>query len=160
MAGIDGILSPEFTENDGISLTNASGMYSPSLSEHCLLSCLYFAKDVDRWKRNQKMRKWEQYDVTQISGATLGVIGYGDIGKSSARKAKAMGMKVIAQRRRPELFEGDGIADQMFGPGQAPITLERKRMYLGEKQEEKSGDGGDGEMSFCVFQPRCVWWAF
>lgn len=66
MAGMDGILSPEFTENDGISLTNASGMYSPSLSEHCLLSCLYFAKDVDRWKRNQKMRKWEQYDVTQV----------------------------------------------------------------------------------------------
>ena len=49
------------------------------------------------------------------------MIGYGDIGQASARKAKAMGIKVIAQRRRPELSAGDGIADQVFGPGQVRL---------------------------------------
>ncbi|CAN0529205.1 unnamed protein product [Laminaria digitata] len=66
----------------------------------------------------------------KISGATLGVIGYGDIGKSSARKAKAMGMKVIAQRRRPELSEGDGIVDQMFGPGQVGDVIAKSDYIL------------------------------
>lgn len=54
----------------------------------------------------------------QVSGTTLGVIGYGDIGRAAAVKAKAMGMNVIAQRRRPELSQGDGIADQVLGAGQ------------------------------------------
>lgn len=54
----------------------------------------------------------------QIKGATLGVIGYGDIGQTAARKAKAMGMNIIGQRRRPELSQGDGIADEVLGVGQ------------------------------------------
>lgn len=53
-----------------------------------------------------------------MSGTTLGVIGYGDIGQAAAVKAKAMGMKVIAQRRRPELSQGDGVADQVLGAGE------------------------------------------
>lgn len=56
--------------------------------------------------------------IPQMSGTTLGVIGYGDIGRAAAVKAKAMGMKIIAQRRRPELSQGDGIADQVLGAGQ------------------------------------------
>ena len=51
-------------------------------------------------------------------GATLGVIGYGDIGQACARKAKAVGMKIIGQRRRPELSHGDGVADEVLGAGQ------------------------------------------
>lgn len=54
----------------------------------------------------------------QIRGKTLGVIGYGDIGQTAARMAKGMGMKIIGQRRRPELSANDGIADEVFGPGQ------------------------------------------
>lgn len=31
-----------------------------------MLSCLYFAKDVDRWKRNQRERKWDQFCVSEV----------------------------------------------------------------------------------------------
>lgn len=54
----------------------------------------------------------------QISRATLGVVGYGDIGQACARKAKALGMKIIAQRKRPELSRGDGVADEVLGVDQ------------------------------------------
>ena len=53
-----------------------------------------------------------------MQGTTLGIIGYGDIGQAAAVKAKAMGMKIVAQRRRPELSSGDGIADEVLGAGQ------------------------------------------
>lgn len=69
--------------------------------------------------------------VRKIAGTTLGVIGYGDIGQEAARKAKAMGMKVIAQRRRPELSEGDGVADEVFGVGQ---VRRGKRRFSGRKR--------------------------
>lgn len=62
----------------------------------------------------------------KVSGSTLGVIGYGDIGQAAARKAKAMGMKIVAQRRRPELSQGDGIADEVLGVGQVAKALLRQ----------------------------------
>ncbi|CAN0010287.1 unnamed protein product, partial [Ectocarpus sp. 12 AP-2014] len=117
-AGVDSALFPDLIESDRVSLTNARGLFSSSLAEHVVLSCLYFAKDVDRWKRNQRDRKWDQFCVSEVLGATLGVIGYGDIGQAAAVKAKAMGMKIIAQRRRPELSRGDGVADEVLGAGQ------------------------------------------
>lgn len=45
---------------------NNRGLFSSSLAEHVVLSCLYFAKDVDRWKRNQRERKWDQFCVTEV----------------------------------------------------------------------------------------------
>lgn len=71
-----------------------------------LSSC--FAALANLWSRPEQ----------QVAGKTLGVIGYGDIGQSAARKAKAMGMNVVAQRRRPERSQGDGIADEVLGVGQ------------------------------------------
>lgn len=56
--------------------------------------------------------------TSQVTGTTLGVIGYGDIGQAAARKAKAMGMRIVAQRRRPELSQGDGVADEVLGADQ------------------------------------------
>jgi len=43
------------------------GLFSSSLAEYVVLSCLYFAKDVDRWKRNQRDRKWDQFCVSEVS---------------------------------------------------------------------------------------------
>lgn len=65
-AGVDSMLFPGLVENDNVFVTNARGLFSSSLAEHCVLSCLYFAKDVDRWKRNQRARKWEQFVVSEV----------------------------------------------------------------------------------------------
>ncbi|CAN0152238.1 unnamed protein product, partial [Hapterophycus canaliculatus] len=109
---------------------NNRGLFSSSLGEHVILSCLYFAKDVDRWKRNQRERKWDQFCVTEVTGTTLGVIGYGDIGQAAARRAKAMGMRIVAQRRRPELSQGDGIADEVLGADQQVGDVIEKSDYI------------------------------
>ncbi|CBN77946.1 D-isomer specific 2-hydroxyacid dehydrogenase, NAD-binding [Ectocarpus siliculosus] len=130
LVGVDAALFPALIEADDVSLTNARGLFASALAEHVVLSCLYFAKDVDRWKRNQKCRKWERYHVAEVSRTTLGIIGYGDIGRAAAVKAKAMGMKIIAQRRRPELSIGDGIVDQVFGAGQVGDVIAQSDYIL------------------------------
>ncbi|CAM9806711.1 unnamed protein product [Choristocarpus tenellus] len=119
-AGVDHLLFPELIESN-VALTNARGLFSPSLAEYAMLACLYFAKDVDRWKRQQGERKWEKFVVSEVADKTLGVLGYGDIGQACGRLAKAFGMTVLAQRRRPELSIGDGVADEVFGPDQACV---------------------------------------
>lgn len=47
-------------------LRRKRGLFSSSLAEHAVLSCLYFAKDVDRWKRNQRDRNWDQFCVSEV----------------------------------------------------------------------------------------------
>jgi phosphoglycerate dehydrogenase-like enzyme len=45
----------------------------------------------------------------------MGIVGYGDIGRSCAKLAKAFGMRVLALRRRPELSQDDELVDEIFG---------------------------------------------
>lgn len=116
-AGVDKLLFPALKASP-VPLTNSRGIYSKSLAEWGMLGMLFFAKDVRRLLRQQAAARWEQFDCVELRGQTLGVIGYGTIGQETAMRAKAFGMKIHALRRRPELFAGDPIVDQGYGPEQ------------------------------------------
>jgi phosphoglycerate dehydrogenase-like enzyme len=113
-AGLDHVMFPEL-EASTIPFTNARGVFSQSLGEFVLAATLYFAKDFPRMRRNQQAAKWEPFDVLEISKQTMGIVGYGDIGRACAWRAKAMGMRVLALRRRPELSSGDSHVDRVYG---------------------------------------------
>lgn len=55
------------------------------------------------------------FPILELRGSTLGVIGFGDIGKAAARLAVAMGMKIIGLTRQPhsreELLNGFPTSD-------------------------------------------------
>ena len=113
-AGVDHLMATRLRESD-IPVTNAKGAYSQSLGEYCIAAMLYFAKDLRRMMTSQQAGKWDVFDIDMLEGKTFGVMGYGDIGKASARRAKAFGMKVIALRRRPDKSAGDESADEIWG---------------------------------------------
>jgi phosphoglycerate dehydrogenase-like enzyme len=98
-AGVDKVLFPELNESP-VPLTNGRGAFKDGLAEFALASMLFFAKDLRRLVRNQEAGRWEQFDVVFLRGQTLGVVGYGEIGRESARLARALGMKVVAASRR------------------------------------------------------------
>jgi phosphoglycerate dehydrogenase-like enzyme len=81
-------------------MTNAKGQFSSTLAEYTLLACAYFAKDLPRLLRNKHDKNWDKYEVLELRGATMGIVGYGDIGQACAKLAKAYGMKVKALQRR------------------------------------------------------------
>jgi phosphoglycerate dehydrogenase-like enzyme len=113
-AGLDGVLFPELIASP-VPLTNGSGVFSQSLGEFVLGAVLYFAKDFARMRRNQSAGRWAPFDVEEISTQTMGIVGYGDIGRACAGRAKAMGMRVLALRRRPERSVGDDCVDRVYG---------------------------------------------
>lgn len=114
-AGLDHIICPEIMNNKEIVLTNAKGVYSSSLAEYSMGICLYFNKQIPRLLKNQQARKWDQFIMNELRGKTLGIVGYGDIGRSCAKLAKTFGMKIICLRRRPELSRNDPLVDKVVG---------------------------------------------
>lgn len=97
-AGLEGILFPALVESP-VTLTNSAGVYARSLSEFVLAGMLHFAKDVARMKRQQAAREWTCFDVDELHGRTLAVVGYGGIGRATAARARAFGMRIHALRR-------------------------------------------------------------
>ena len=112
-AGLDAILFPELIESP-IPLTNGRGSFSQSLGEWVICGALYFAKDLPRMLRAKAERRWIAFDVLELSTQTLGIVGHGDIGRAIARRAKAMGMKVLALRRDISARPGDEDIDQLY----------------------------------------------
>jgi phosphoglycerate dehydrogenase-like enzyme len=114
-AGVDKILFPELIENP-VPVTNGRGVFKDSLAEFCMASILFFAKDLRRLVSSQEAGKWEQFDVVQIRGHVLGVVGYGEIGRETARLARSLGMKVVAARRRAGLSASDRDLERAYPP--------------------------------------------
>lgn len=112
-AGLDAILCPELIESP-IPLTNGRGSFSQSLGEWVMCGALYFAKDLPRMLKAKAERRWEVFDVLELSTQTLGIVGHGDIGRAIARRAKAFGMRVLALRRDISPRPGDEDVDQLF----------------------------------------------
>jgi phosphoglycerate dehydrogenase-like enzyme len=112
-AGVDHLLFDELVQSP-LPLTNAKGVYSDSLAEFALMALLFFAKDTRRLLRQQAEARWEVFEPTELRGQTLGILGYGDIGQATARRARAFGLRVLACRRRPERSAGDPLVDEVF----------------------------------------------
>jgi phosphoglycerate dehydrogenase-like enzyme len=140
-AGLDRTLFPELIESP-VTLTNGTGVFSCSLAEFALAAILYFAKDFRRMVRNQMACVWEPFDVLPVSGRTVGIVGYGDIGRAVATRAVALGMTVLALKRHAPLTNLDPLVEQVYGPAgrmemisrcdyvvvAAPLTSETRAM--------------------------------
>jgi len=113
-AGLDGQLFPDLVEGP-VMLTNGSGVFSQPLGEWVIGAALFFAKDFRRLVRSQEAGVWDQFDCVELSKQTMGIIGYGDIGRAVARRAKALEMKVLGVRRHPDQSSGDAHVDEVYG---------------------------------------------
>jgi len=96
-----------------LAVTTASGIHATPIAEYTLASMLAYAHNLHVTMRAQMrrawMRNWEFMDtVDELRGKTLGVIGYGSIGRETARLAAAFGMTVIALKRDPAMHADPG----------------------------------------------------
>jgi phosphoglycerate dehydrogenase-like enzyme len=113
-AGVDTVLFPALVESP-VPLTNSRGVFSRSLAEFALAAVFFFAKDLARMRRSQAAGRWDPFEPEMVEGSTLGIVGYGDIGRETARAARAAGMRVLALRRQPAAG-GDDLAHEVVGP--------------------------------------------
>jgi phosphoglycerate dehydrogenase-like enzyme len=114
-AGLDRVLVPELLAHPAV-VTNGRGAFSPALAEFVLAALLFFAKDLRRLVAQQAARSWEPFDMERLEGCTVGIVGYGDIGRAVATRLRPLGVEVLALRRRPELSTDDPLVKETVSP--------------------------------------------
>jgi phosphoglycerate dehydrogenase-like enzyme len=112
-AGVENMMSPEVIASP-VPLTNSRGVFGVPLAEWTLGAMLHFSYQMRRMVRQQEAGVWESFTTEELQRRTLGIIGYGSIGRAAAERARAFGMKVAAMRRRMELFGDDPLVDHAF----------------------------------------------
>jgi D-2-hydroxyacid dehydrogenase (NADP+) len=115
--GIDKLLFPELLKSK-ILLTSSRGIHGDTVSDHIMAMILAFAKGlVPAWTCKRK-RKWCQVEVMrerfEPQEKLLGIVGFGTIGQTLARKAKAFGMKVMATKNRVKRGEKIKYVDKLL----------------------------------------------
>ena len=86
---------------DRVIVTNAAGVAASMMAEYTLGALLYFSLDLPGFRQAQSARRWVEGGVSPIEGRTLLIIGLGKTGQAIAKRAKAMGMRVLGVRARP-----------------------------------------------------------
>jgi phosphoglycerate dehydrogenase-like enzyme len=114
-AGLDRVLAPAVVAHPAV-VTNGRGAFSPALAEFVLAALLFFAKHLRRLIAQQAASAWEPFDVERLEGRTVGIVGYGDIGRAVASRLRPLGVNILAMRRRPELSHGDALAAETVPP--------------------------------------------
>jgi phosphoglycerate dehydrogenase-like enzyme len=110
-AGLDRVLVPEVVAHSAV-VTNGRGAFSPALAEFVVAALLFFTKDLRRLVAQQAAGAWEPFDMERLEGRTVGIVGYGDIGRAAASRLKPLGTRILALRRRPQLSDGDPLVEE------------------------------------------------
>ena len=138
-AGADHALAGPL-KSSTIPVTTASGIHATPIAEYTMASMLSYAHRIHLAIRAQMRREWMRSGrfmagVDEIRGLTLGIIGYGSIGRETARLGQAFGMKVLALKRDPAVRTDPGwcpaglgdpagrIPERFFGPDQREEIL-------------------------------------
>jgi phosphoglycerate dehydrogenase-like enzyme len=154
--GLERTLFPELKESS-VPLTNGAGVFSASLGEFALGAVLYFAKDFRRMIRNQLAGVWEAFDVSWASGHTVGIIGYGDIGRAIAERVRALGMTVLAVRRHaPPSETADPLVAQTYTPERRLEMISRCDYVVVAAPLTSETRGMISEAEFAAMQPTAV----
>ncbi len=106
----------EYTRSHGITVCNAGSYSTEAVAQHVFALILHNYNTVWKYNNFVKSGGWIKTDkfspfmeMQELYQKTIGIIGYGSIGKKVAQIAKAFGMQVVAFGRHVQQGERDGV---------------------------------------------------
>jgi phosphoglycerate dehydrogenase-like enzyme len=118
-AGADHVLRLGIVRLGGPIVTTSSGIHATPIGEFVLSLMLMWVRhwpqlnDLQRAGVWPDHERWLALDGRELSGATLGVIGLGAIGRRIAQLGRAFGMRIVATRRSAGPGQADPDADTL-----------------------------------------------
>lgn len=132
LSGVEKLLEePVFSEENEVVLTTLSGGNASQVAEYALTMMLALGHNLPQLFRLQIQQKWMQdkgrnYIPAELRGSTVGVVGYGSIGRQVAHLVHAFGANVLATKRDLKSLEDEGYQAEDLGD---PDGLLFTRLY-------------------------------
>jgi D-3-phosphoglycerate dehydrogenase / 2-oxoglutarate reductase len=104
--GARSYMNPEELAELGIAVHLIRGYGDTAVAEAAIALMWSSARNIARMDREMRAGNWLREDGMQLTGKTLGLIGFGGIAAEVARIALGSGMRVIAWNRTPKRFAG------------------------------------------------------
>ena len=134
----------DYCRRRGITVCNVRGYAVNSVPEHVLMLILALRRNLLLYRQDVQAGKWQQskqfclltHPLHDIKGSTIGIIGYGSIGKSMAQLAESVGMKVLISEHRnaKSIRAGRTAFDEVLAQSDVvtlhcPLTDETRDMF-------------------------------
>lgn len=103
-AGVEFVLDSPIIKKEDLVMTTASGAASPQLAEYAMMALLsmghrmgdiFANQDKAEWPRD----RWDRFSPLELRGSTVGIVGYGSIGREIARLLQPWDVKILAIKR-------------------------------------------------------------
>ena len=118
--GVNAYLTPS-VKTRPIQVTGSKGIHGTVFSEFALACIFALAKKLPDCIEAQRRKSWQKIQPVEVEGKTIGIVGLGTVGLELARKAKALGMRVLATKR--SLTAKPDSVDELGGPGFLPVLM-------------------------------------
>ena len=106
----------DYCRSHAIAVSNARGYAVNSVPEHALMMILALRRNLLAYREDVQRGKWQEskqfclltHELHDINESTLGIVGYGSIGKAMARLGESVGMKVLISEHKNAAAIRDG----------------------------------------------------
>ena len=132
-AGVDRCTSSPLIQERDLLVTNMQRIYGPGIAEHAIAMMYMLTRKLHVFYDQQLDELWDRSAVKrtemwEVQGRTMLVVGLGGIGTEIARRANALGMRVIATRNSsregPKFVDYVGLSHELDKlAGQADIVV-------------------------------------
>ncbi len=139
-AGADHLLGNPVLER-GVAVSTASGIHATPMAEYVIGVMLAMARRLPLVCALQRDHAWPEHPWRELCGRelrdeTIGILGYGSIGREVGRLALSLGMRVVALsasgRRRDEGYHTEGTGDPEGRVPSAWYTPDQLHAFLGQ----------------------------
>jgi len=105
-----------YCREHGIVVSNIRGYAVDTVPEHAFMMMLALRRNLIGWREDVHAGLWQQADqfclftrpVNDLHGSTLGLVGYGSLGRGMRRLAEAFGMKVLVAEHKTAAVPREG----------------------------------------------------
>lgn len=102
--GIDSI-DLKIAKKRGIKVFNSPGAFTKSVNQHAWALIFNLIKKINENDNDIRKNKWKKYEGFLLEKKTIGIIGFGKIGKEIARYARFFKMKILANDLKKKKFK-------------------------------------------------------
>ncbi|MCC7365902.1 MAG: D-2-hydroxyacid dehydrogenase [Dehalococcoidia bacterium] len=134
----------------GFVVTNVSGLAAVPIAEWVMGAIIMLCKGFHQSVRDQAAHHWSFRFTSELRGKTIGIAGMGAIGRETARRARAFGMRIVATRRTVAPGDTDPDCDLLLPYSElaqllaesdyvvlcVPLTAETQKL-IGERELAK-----------------------